>query len=254
MTAIAHDFSVASHPEVSVTLASADVTVVEGDAGTIRVEAEGSEKDLEQLDVFQTGDVVTVRSLTKGRAWGRRHLTVRILVPVGVTLSGHTASGDFRILVAVSNFDFVAASGDVHLSSFNGRARAKTASGDLTIGEASGTLHVGTASGDVRVDSLDGDAQINTASGDVVFGTASGSVSVKTASGDTTVRRFAGVSFEGATMSGDFDIGLVPGMSIDADMQTLSGSFRNHVPAGSGERSINASMRIKTLSGDIVLR
>lgn len=254
MTVISHDFSVGSHPEISVTLASADVTVVEGGAGAIRVEAEGSDKDLEQLDIFQTGDVVTVRSLSKGRAWGRRHLTVRIVVPAGVTFAGHTASGDFRILVAVSDFDFVTASGDVHLTSFSGRARSKMASGDLTIGEADGTLHVGTASGDVRVDSLDGDAQINSASGDIVFGTVSGSVSVKTASGDMTIRRFAGVNLEGATMSGDFDIGLVAGMSIDADFQTLSGSFRNLAPAGTGERSIQASMRVKTLSGDIVLR
>jgi hypothetical protein len=254
MSTITHDFTVGDRPEITVALAAADVTVIEGPAGTIRVEAEGPERELAQLDIFQTGDVITVRSLTKGSVWGRRGLTLRILAAAGVAFAGHTASGDFRILVAVSDFDFVSASGDVHLASFNGRARAKTASGDLVVGEASGRLQVGSASGDVRVDSFEGDAQINTASGDVAIGTAVGSVSVKTASGDTSVRRFSGASFEGATMSGDFDIGLVPGMSIDADLQTVSGSFRNLVPAGGGEKTIKTSMRIKTLSGDIVLR
>lgn len=254
MTTLTHEFDVGDRAEVSITLPSADVAVAEGSSGTIRVEAEGAEKALEQLEIFQTGDVVTIRTRDNGRRWGRRGLSVRLFVPAGVAFAARTASGDFRILAAVSDFDFSAASGDLRLTSFNGRARIKTASGDLTIGEAIGGLQVGTASGEVRVDSFEGDAQISTASGDAVFGAASGSVSVKTASGDVTIRRFSGNSFDGATMSGDFDIGLVPGMSIDADFQTLSGSFRNLAPAGTGERSVSASMRIKTLSGDIVLR
>ncbi len=254
MTSISHEFEVGDRPEVSITLPTADVTAVEGSSGTIRVEAEGPEKALAQLEIFQTGDVVTVRTRNDGRKWGRRSMSVHLFVPAGVAFAARTASGDYRILVAVSDVDFSAASGDLRLASFSGRARVKTASGDLTIGEATGGLQVGTASGDVRVDTFEGDAQISTASGDAVFGTASGSVSMKTASGEVTIRRFAGVSFDGAAMSGDFDIGLVPGMSIDADFQTLSGSFRNLTPAGTGEQSINASMRIKTLSGDIVLR
>ncbi|MGB9357264.1 MAG: DUF4097 family beta strand repeat-containing protein [Acidimicrobiia bacterium] len=249
-----HEFEVGDRAEVSITLPTADVTVVEGGIGTIRVEAEGTEKALEPLEIFQTGDVVTVRTRNEGRNWGRRAMSVHLHVPVGVAFAARTASGDYRVLVDVSDVDFSAASGDLRLTSFNGRARLKTASGDLAIGEATGGLQVGTAAGDVRVDTFEGDAQISTASGDAVFGAASGSVSIKTASGDVTIRRFSGVRFDGATMSGDFDIGLVPGMSIDADFQTLSGSFRNLVAAGTGERSINASMRIKTLSGDIVLR
>jgi DUF4097 and DUF4098 domain-containing protein YvlB len=147
-----------------------------------------------------------------------------------------------------------AASGDIHLASFNGRARIKTASGDLTVGSAVGGLQVATSSGDVRVDALDGDLVVSTASGDISIGSAAGSVSVKTASGDIAIRRFSGVELEGSAMSGDFSIGLVPGMSIDADFHTRSGSFRNLAPAGTGERSIKATMRIKTLSGDITLR
>lgn len=254
MSTIVHEFNVGSHPEVSITLPSADVSVVEESSGTIRVEADGSEKALEQLEIFQTADVVTVRTRNDARRWGRRGVSIRLFVPAGVAFGARTASGDFTILVAVSDFDFGAASGDLRLASFSGRARIKTASGDVTIGEGHGGLRVGTASGDVRIDSFEGDAQISTASGDAVVGAAAGSVSVKTASGDVAVRRFSGVSLDGATMSGDFDIGLVPGMSIDADFQTLSGSFRNLAPAGTGERSISTSMRLKTLSGDIVLR
>ena len=254
MSTIVHDFVVGDRPELAVTLASADVTVVDGVAGSIRVEAEGAEKELEPLEVFQTGDVVTVRLRNGGRRWMRRGLSVRISAPTGVALIARTASGDFRILVPVSDLDFAAASGDLHLVSFSGRARIKTASGDVTIGEGTGGFQVGTASGNVRIDSFDGDAQVNTASGDAVFGVAKGSLTTKTASGDVTIRRFSGVNLEGATMSGDFDIGLAADMTIEADIQTRSGSFRNLAPAGTGEPAINASMRINTLSGDIIVR
>lgn len=254
MSTIVHDFTVGNRSEITITLLSVDVTVVEGVAGAIRVEAEGRENELEQLEAFQTGDMVTVRWRKGGRRWPQRGLSVRLFVPTGAAVTARTASGDVRILTSLSDFDCVAASGDIHLASFSGRARVKTASGDVTIGEGTGGLQVGTASGDVRIDRFDGDARVNTASGDVALGAARGSVTTKTASGDVTIRRFSGVSLEGATMSGDFDIGLAAGMTIDADIRTLSGSFRNLAPAGKGERTMNASIRVNTRSGDIVLR
>ena len=254
MSRVSHEFAVGDRPEVSLAVMSADVLVVEGDPEMITVEAEGSESELEQFEVVQTGDVISVRSRKGGRRWVRGNLTIRLAVPAGAVFGARTASGDIKILGPMSDVEIEAASGDILLASFDGRARIKTASGALTIGSAAGGLQVATASGDVRVDSLDGDLGVSTASGDISIGSAEGSISVKTASGDVVVRRFSGVHFDGSAMSGDFAIGLVPGMSIDADLQTRSGSFRNLAPAGTGDRSINATMRVKTLSGDITLR
>ena len=254
MSTLTREFAVGDHPEVAVTVSSAGVSVVEGDAEMIVLETEGPESELEHLTVMQTGDVITVSTRKGGRSWGRGKLKIKLAVPAGTVIGVRAASGDIKILGPVSDVAIEGASGNVHLTAFDGRARVKTASGDLTVGSAAGGLQVATASGDVRVDSLEGDLVVSTASGDISIGSAKGSVSVKTASGDVAVRRFSGVHFDGSTMSGDFVIGLVPGMSIDADFQTLSGSFRNIAPAGSGERSINATMRIKTMSGDITLR
>jgi hypothetical protein len=233
---------------------SAGASVVEGEPEMITIEVEGSDRELEQLDVVQTGDVIAVRSRTGGRRWVRGSLKLRFAVPVDTTFGAQSASGDIKILAPLSDVEITTASGDIHLASFDGRARLKTSSGDLTVGSAVGGLQVATASGNVRVDSLDGDLVASTASGDVSIGSADGSVSIKTSSGDVAVRRFSGVRFDGTALSGDFVIGLVPGMSIGADFQTRSGSFRNLAPAGTGERTINATMRIKTMSGDITLR
>ena len=254
MSTLSREFTVGDHPEVAVTVSSAGVSVVEGDSEAIVLQAEGSEAELEQLLVMQTGDVITVSTRKGGRSWGRGRLKIKLAVPARTAIGVRAASGDIRILGPVSDVTIEAASGDIHLASFNGRARIKTASGDLTVGSAVGGLQVATSSGDVRVDALDGDLVASTASGDISIGSAAGSVSVKTASGDVAIRRFSGVDFDGSAMSGDFSIGLVPGMSIDADFQTRSGSFRNLAPAGTGVRSIKATMGIKTLSGDITLR
>jgi len=254
MSTLAHEFVVGQRPEISVTLASAQVAVVEGDPGTIRVEAEGDDRDLGFLDVYQAGDTVTVRARKGGRFWGRRGTEVRFAVPSGTMCTARTASGDFRVAVPLSDVEIAAASGDVYLTAFSGRARIKTASGDLTIGEASGGLQIGTASGDVRVDVVDGDAVINAASGDVAIGSATGTVTVKTASGDVAIRCFAGTDLNGASMSGDLDIGLAEGMAIDSDIQTRSGGFRNLVDKGTDAPTIEATMHLVTMSGDITLR
>jgi DUF4097 and DUF4098 domain-containing protein YvlB len=138
----------------------------------------------------------------------------------------------------------------------SGRGKVKAASGDITIGSTVGEIRISTASGDVRLDEVDGDVSIGTASGDVRLGAAHGSIEVKTASGDVTIRRFSGVMLEGGAMSGDFQIGLVAGMSIDADIQTRSGRFRNLTTPASetSESSISTTMRLRTMSGDVTLR
>ena len=254
MSTVSREFAVGDRPEVAVTITSADVSIDEGEPGTIMIAAEGSDSDLEQLIVMQTGDVISVSAQKGGRRWGRGSLKIRVVVPPETSVGAKAASGDIRILGPVCDVAVETSSGDIHLASFDGRARLKTSSGDLTVGSAVGGLQVASASGDIRVDSIDGDLVARTASGDVSIGSAEGSVTIKSASGDVAVRRFSGVRFDGSALSGDFVIGLVPGMSIDADFQTRSGSFRNLAPAGTGERTIDATMRIKTMSGDITLR
>ncbi|MEN8233326.1 MAG: DUF4097 family beta strand repeat-containing protein [Actinomycetota bacterium] len=253
MSRIDQSFVVGEQCEVLVSLASADVSVVEGPAGSIEVAAEGHERALELIDMHQDGDVVTVRSHKGDKWWSLRRASVRITAPAGVAFTGRTASGDIRISVPASDVEIDSASGDVRLSSFDGRCRIKTASGDVTIGDSSGGLRFASASGDLRLESLEGDMTATTASGDVAIGEARGSIAVRTASGDVNIRRFEGVRLEASSMSGDFRIWLAPGMTIEADIQTLSGTFRNRVTPSSVERTISAELRLKTLSGDISL-
>ena len=256
MSGIVREFAVGDRPEIVIAVFSTDIGVAEGPAGTITVEIDGPDKDRDLVEIIHAGNVVTIRARKGGRRWLGRGATVHLTVPAETAVTAGAASGDLHFAVPISDAEIDVSSGDVHLASLSGRGRIKTSSGDITIGNAAGGVRLSTASGDVRIDELDGDGSIRTASGDVRIGTAQGSLSIKTASGDATIRHFSGVMLEGVAMSGDFDIGLVSGMSIDADIQTRSGQFRNLTSpsSGDGESSINVTMRLKTMSGDITLR
>ena len=256
MSGTTHEFAVGDRPEIVIAVFSTDVGVVEGAAGVISVKVSGPERESDLIEIIHTGDVVTIRSHKGARRWIGRGASIRLTVPVLTAVTARAASGDLRISVPISDAEIDVASGDVHLALLSGRGRIKAASGDVTIGDIAGGVRIATASGDVRIDELDGDGSIRTASGDVRIGEAHGSVEVKTASGDVTIRQFSGVVLEGSAMSGDFDIGLVSGMSIDADIQTRSGRIKNRTSPSSRnkEPSISATMRLKTMSGDITLR
>ncbi|MEA2009161.1 MAG: DUF4097 family beta strand repeat-containing protein [Actinomycetota bacterium] len=256
MNDIIRECPVGDRPEIVIAVFSTDIDVVEGPAGLITVEIDGPERDRDLVEVIHTGDVVTIRARKGGRRWIGRGSSVHLTIPAATTVTARTASGDLRFSVPISDAEINVSSGDVHLASLSGRGRIKAASGDVTIGDVAGGVRISTASGDIRIDEINGDASMNTSSGDIRVGDARGSLNVRTASGDVTIRQFSGVTLDGGAMSGDFDIGLVPGMSIDADIQTRSGEFTNLTSpsTGNGETSINATMRIKTMSGDITLR
>jgi DUF4097 and DUF4098 domain-containing protein YvlB len=256
MSSTVQEFTVGDRPELVISVSSVDVNVVEGSDGSIGIEVKGSDRNLDLLEIVHTGDVVTVRTKKGGRRWRGRGSSIRLTVPTSTAVTARTASGDLRISVPVSDAEIDTSSGDIHLASVSGRGKVKAASGDITIGSTVGEIRISTASGDVRLDEVDGDVSIGTASGDVRLGAAHGSIEVKTASGDVTIRRFSGVMLEGGAMSGDFQIGLVAGMSIDADIQTRSGRFRNLTTPASetSESSISTTMRLRTMSGDVTLR
>ena len=125
MSMLEREFAVGGHPEVAVTVSSSSVSVAEGEAGTITLEAEGSESGLEGLMVAQIGDVVTIASRKGRKTWMRGGLKISLAVPAGTAIGIQTSSGDTKILGPVSDATVEAASGDVQLASFEGRAGAQ---------------------------------------------------------------------------------------------------------------------------------
>jgi DUF4097 and DUF4098 domain-containing protein YvlB len=248
-------FPVGDHPELVVTVASSDVVLNQGGGSSIDVELDGKEGDIDQFDITHVGDMVSIQvRKDTGRRWVQPRVRITVTLPAGSDVEVKTASGDIFGSVDTGDLIVATASGDVRFGDISRKAKIKSASGDVSLGDVTGEFEGVSASGDFRIDSISGDATVSTASGDVVIDRASGPTAAKTASGDIIIRDFSGPSATMLSMSGDITIGLAPGMSIDADISTISGSLRNNTMASGKEPTRNVTLRIKTLSGDITLR
>lgn len=248
-------FEVGGRAELVVAVASSDVVLTKGEAGRIDVLLEGDEATLDRFDITHAGDLVSIRiRKDDGRRWFKSAASIAVALPPGSDVDVRTASGDIYGSVDTGTLLVTTASGDVRFGAVSRRAKIRSASGDVSIGEVAGDLDGVSASGDFRVDAVSGDLSITTASGDLSVGEATGRTVAKSASGDTHIGLFSGPSLNAVSMSGDVVVGLAPGMSIDAKISTLSGSVRNNVTPSGEEPTKRATLRIKTMSGDIILR
>lgn len=248
-------FEVGGRAELVVVVASSDVVLTAGEAGRIDVILEGDEPTLDRFDITHAGDLVSIRMRKEGgRRWFQSGVSVTVALPPGSDVDARTASGNIYGSVDTGALLVATASGDVRFGAVSRRAKIKSASGDVSIGEVAGDLDGVSASGDFRVDAVSGDLSISTASGDLSVGEATGRTVVKSVSGDAHIGLFGGPSLNVVSMSGDVVVGLAPGMSIDANISTLSGSLRNNVTPGDEEPTRRATLRIKTMSGDVILR
>lgn len=248
-------FEVGERPELVVAAASSDVVLKEGDPGRVDVILEGSETGLDLFDVTHAGDLVSIR-LRKdgGRRWLQPSVTITVALPPGSDVDIRTASGDIIASVETGNLSVATASGDVRFGGASRRAKIKTASGDIALGDVSGDVEGASASGDFVVGAVSGDLSVNTASGDLIIDEVSGRAVAKSASGDVKIKLFDGPGLNIVSMSGDIVVGLAPGLSVEANIRTLSGDFVNNVIPSDGEPTKDATLRIKTMSGDITLR
>lgn len=244
-------FSVGPRPRLELRLATGDVRVVPGPAGTIDVIIRAGKPEL--VIVEQIGDAVVVRQET-GR-WSAGAFDVTIHAPSGIDVEASLASTDLVIEVDVTDLQVSVASGDVRARRIDRDVSIKSASGDVEIDEVGGHLRATAASGDVTIGEISGDATCSTASGEVVVGLARGDLTAKSASGDVTVDEFCGTDLRGKTVSGDMRVGVARGQRVEVDLQSLTGKLG--LPSSPSRDDVRGrpAVRIsfKSVSGDFAL-
>lgn len=246
-------FQVEDRPEIDVAIPAGDIIVREGRPGQIDVVVSGSERGLESIEIDEAGGIVTVLSRGPNRRFLSRGVDVAIAMPSGGVAALKTSSGDVHVRVPVERLTVKLASGDVRAEHVEGTAEVKSASGDVTIGRA-GEARVSTASGDIKIGRVAEDVTAHTASGNIAVAVFGREANLKSASGDLSVDRVDGIEVRAKTMAGTVTLGLPPGLEVDADLLSMSGTIRNEVtPSGvAPERSVR--LNVKTLSGNVVLR
>ena len=251
MTDRTESFPVDEGARLEVSVKSGDISLLEGQPGNIEIRLDGSEKSLADYRVEKIGNTVVVQSMRGGFRF--RGVDVTVVAPRGTSVELRGASGDINVEVPVAELVASVAAGDVRVRSVSGDAHLKSAAGDIAIDSVGGRLQVSTAAGDLRVGSVDGELSAMTASGDVMVDLAKADATIKTASGDVHLRNFGGSDLNGKTMSGTWRVGIPGGRTLEVDLQSLSGSLRNDLEVTGAEPSGTASLKIKTLSGDVIL-
>ena len=233
--------------EIKVPTGDIDIETVDGDESLISLE--GDEKLVELTEVRQEGRRIVVELRGK-KAFGLtisigdfsfgsgNGMRVRARVPHGSTPVLSTANADMKVRGRVQSLE------------------VKSASGDLVVnGEIERDAEIKSVSGDVRLDRVGGDLRVQTVSGDVNVQSVSGSVASKTVSGDLRVESVRQGHVTAQSVSGDIELGVPVGTSLDVDAGSVSGDLASEVPLCSEPEAIGGDgpalvVRGKTVSGD----
>ena len=181
---------------------------------------------------------------------------ISVLTPPDADVRVATASADTTLRGRLGTAELTSASGDIAVEQC-GRLELRTASGDGRIGTATGPVTAATASGDLRVGSAAAGFKGRTASGDIAVEEATGDVSLSTASGDLTISRIDAGSVQAKTMSGDVEVGVVPGLRVWLDLSSVSGRMNSQLPdddGAAGEGPAQVSLSLRSVSGDLRIR
>jgi DUF4097 and DUF4098 domain-containing protein YvlB len=246
-----HRFATPLPVELDVQVPVGDIQVETTDGDESFVNVTGHEKLVEQTEVRLDGNRLVVK--LKGKK------------PFGITISigdfnfvQHGTNG-MKVVVRVphsSTATITTASADMKLKGLYEQLEVKSASGDLTLtGEIAGDATIKSVSGDLRVGPVGGDLKVQTVSGDVQAGSVGGSIESKTVSGDIRIDSVREGTVTAQSVSGDIELGIAAGTSLDVDAGSVSGDLSSEVPLGR-EPGIAADggptlvVRGKTVSGD----
>ena len=239
---------------ILVSLHAGDVRFRQGKEARAVIEMSGSPDALDTVEVDATTEAVAVTSTVKKRRWfGVGSVDMVVTIPTGCDVTVRLGSGDLLVSVPVRDLEVSTGSGDIRVEEVTGTADLKVGSGDLRVGSVAGVTRISSASGDVRLDEGT-EVAVSTAAGDLFLGDISEIARVKSATGDIRVRRFSGTDLEIRTMSGDVTIGLIAGLVVEAEVKTMSGTFRNRTKPSSAEKVGRLNLTVTSVSGDVTLR
>ena len=231
--------------EVGIPSGRIEIETTDGEESTVTVD--GDERLLADVEIRHDGNRVVVAyrgkskfslSLAPFSLVFSNDLRVRATVPHGADVKLKTASGDARL--------------DGHF----GAVAINTVSGDLRVrGEVAGNATIKTVSGDADLPSVGGDLTLGSVSGDLRAGAVKGSTEAKTVSGDIRVASVTAGDVRFTSVSGDIEIGIAQGSSVDVDAGSTSGDLSSEVPLGSepggSDGGPTVVVRGRTVSGDV---
>jgi DUF4097 and DUF4098 domain-containing protein YvlB len=234
--------------EVSIPSGDIDVETTHGEETSLTVD--GDERLLEQVEVHQSGNRVSVSLRGKNKlgfalsfgsiVFGDGDLRVRVRVPHGAGVRTKTASADTELEGQFGALDLNGVSGDVRVR-----------------GDVADDATIKSVSGDVELERVHGDVTVQTVSGDLRARSIAGSVDAKSVSGDIRLEALTAGDVRFNSVSGDIEVGIASGSALDVDAGSTSGDLSSEVPLASERPSAEDAtaptvvLRGRTVSGDV---
>jgi len=249
-------FHTPNPPHVEVRFPAGDLRIDADASGDTEIDLEAGrhEEDRWKVELVERPGRPVVRIHAPSGFRGRNgHARIAIRCPAGASVDVHTASADVDTHGALGDVRIHTASGDVRIERADGPVRVDSAGGDVAVGVAAAGLEVRGASGGVSADRVGGDVRVHLACGDGEIGRAEGRVEARTASGDQALGAVGPGSVRLETVSGDLSVGVLPGIDVWMDLQSVAGEARSDLES-SGEPEAGRprlEVRMRSVSGDL---
>lgn len=212
-------------PSLSVRQIAGKITIEPSGTARTEVILTGSQAMIERADVESSGRSISVVAAKPRRRFGALIMTREHAVDIHVKV-GNDAS-----------------------------LRISTISGDVTVTGDYLQTHYNSVNGDMKITGACVSAQISTVSGDVEFLGAFDDMSAKSVSGDMRITTRRGGELALSSVSGDIDVVLASGLTIDIEAKSISGDLRSQIALDQEEHSSapEETLRVigKTVSGNL---
>ncbi|MDP9465487.1 MAG: DUF4097 domain-containing protein [Actinomycetota bacterium] len=242
-------WQVGERPFLDVRVPVGTIEVHAGDAGVVQLTIDAG--DVDDFEVFQAGDRISVRHPSRWRMRGRNSRLVAN-VPIGTDVEISSASGEIRLIGRLGVVRIRTASGDVEIDDA-ARLDVTTASGDVSCGAIGGEANISSVSGDCNLARVGGRLDATLTSGALRVDDCGGDVTVSSTSGDVRLARCGGSDIAVRSISGDMRLGLPSGIRVEAEISTMSGraTLPEPVPTSDSSDRRPVRLQLKSVSGDI---
>lgn len=247
---IEEEFSVGSGPDIDVRIQSGRVELIEGDPGLVVVRVDTKDPN---FTIQQRGDLIEISSDRDARWMFASSAKVVVEVPPRASAAVRTASADIDIQAPMRKVEAKTASGDVTIREAE-NVVVKTASGNMDLRLIDNAVRATTASGDLILGEAHGSMVVSSASGNITVADTDATLEISTVSGNVDVERYHGPQAAFKSMSGNVNLGVLPGTKIELDANLLSGKVNfPEKPKVKPEVKRHMDVRVKSVSGDFNL-
>ena len=188
----------------------------------------------------------------QGRLFRRGAVRVHLTLPPSSAVALKGGAVDVDVSGRLVGLEVKIGSGTVRAEGLDGLA-VKAGQVDVQV-DSAGSAAVSTGQGTLSAGHV-GDLAFKAGSGEVRLGRTDGNIAVKGGSVGLEVRAAAGGSIVMNTGSGDAEVSVVPGTTVELDLLSGSGDVRCDLPLESSAPAGGAGLRLtlRTGSGDLLV-